>query len=113
MSDINPVLKEFLWTMERSISDTVRVADDTSVIKDQCTGVQEGDKEFLDPRDNDIYNIGVKDGVAGFADSLHTAGYVITDKEGSVVSPGEQIDTAPAPTFSQTFFTTNWASVNN
>lgn len=113
MTQIQPVLKEFMWAMERSVNEAARVGDDTSVFKDQCLGEQEGDQEFKEERDNVIYNMGVKDGIGLFVDHLHEAGYVITDKEGSVVMTEPNETNEPALTFSQTFFTTNWCSVNS
>lgn len=112
MSEIQPVLKEFMWAMERTLGEQVRGSGDNSVIKDQCTGGREGDQEFREERDNDIFNMGVAAGITGFADHLHEAGYVITDKDGTVVKTEQQIGDEPALTFSQTYFTTAWSNVN-
>lgn len=107
---MTPVLKEFMFAMDGSVSRTVRLAEDTSTIKDQCTGIQEGDQEFQGPRDNTIYNMGVKDGVAGLADYLHEAGYAITDPSGNVVKTESAPLDGPVLTFSETYFTTDWFS---
>lgn len=112
MSEIQPVLKEFMFAMDRSIGEAVRCTGDTSTIKDQCLGGQEGDQEFKEERDNTIYNMGVKDGIARFADHLHEAQYTITDKEGTVVKT-EANEAGEALTFSQTFFETQWSSPSN
>lgn len=110
---LDPVLKEFMWAIERSISETARVQNDTSQIKDQCTGIQEGDQEFKEERDNTIYNIGVKDGAAGLVDHLHANGYTIIHKGGEVVNPKHD-ETGVIETFSQTFFTDElWHQVSN
>lgn len=91
MSEIQPVLKEFLKTVDASISETIATSE--------VQGVTE-------------YERGVKDGALGLADQLHAEGYVITDKEGTVVKPEPAVGDEPALTFSQTYLTTAWADVN-
>lgn len=112
MSEIQPVLKEFLSAIERTLGEQSRVTEDTSSIKDQHSGGREGDQEFKDPRDNIIFNLGVSAGATGLADHLHEAGYVITDKEGTVVKTEPAVGDEPALTFSQTYYTTAWSGVN-
>lgn len=108
-----PVLKEFMWAMERSISEAARCSDDTSVIKDQCIFEQEGDQEFKEERDNTIYNMGVKDGIARFADHLQEKNYTILDPQGNVVRTEPVVDEVPALSFSQTYFETQWSQVSS
>lgn len=105
--------RELMWAMNRSIGETVRATGDTSVIKDQCIGVQEGDQEFKEERDNTLYNMGVKDGIARFVDHIHDAGYVIHDPNGVVIKPHHPELAEQAETFSETFWGSYWVKVSN
>ncbi len=106
-------MRELMWAMGRSVNEAARCHDDTSVIKDQCKGGQEGDQEFKESRDNTIYNMGVKDGIARFVDHLHDAGYSIQAPDGVLIKPYQPEAAEKPEAFSETFFNSYWVNVSN
>ncbi|ARV76714.1 hypothetical protein PHABIO_83 [Pseudomonas phage Phabio] len=90
MSEIQPVLKEFLKTVGASIDETIA----TSTVQ----GVAD-------------YERGVKDGALGLADQLQSAEYTITDKEGAIVKTEPEGEVTPV--FSSVFLSDVWKDPSN
>lgn len=64
--------------------------------------------EYVDGRDNAIFNLGVHEGAVAVLDGLHKAGYSIHDPEGVKVEPAE------GSSFSDDYFSRKyWEQVSN
>lgn len=108
MSEITPVLKEFVTAIKAAVVEASHSCTPGTIELVEAHANVEG-VTFKSVKDINLYNDGVVAGATQVIDTIHDAGYVITDKEGNVVKT-EANEAGEAQTFSQTFFATQWTS---
>lgn len=111
MSEIQPVLKEFVTTIKAAVVEASHSCTPGTIELVEAHAHIDG-ITFKSVEDINLYNAGVVAGATQVVDTIHDAGYVITDKEGTVVKT-EANEAGEAQTFSQTFFATQWESPSN
>lgn len=106
------VLNKLFEVVDKSNAGASRVSDNESAFVDQFKNTELTQIAFKEERDNDIFNRGVVAGATNLLDNLQYEGYVITDKEGVVVSTAVPAEGDRKQTFSQVFFSDIWKDPN-
>lgn len=96
---MTPVLNELMWDAHRAESEGALVGGFVGIITDPRNEERIPIARGIDDNSDylvSIHNMGVANGIKAFLSKLSESGYVIRDKDGNLIDPGESKDLGSA-----------------